>query len=119
MKLHPFLSAALSIAALVGCATTSPGPSTVPSDREVVAYVTTNWGYYDARFAFLSERRDQSVALVSVTDVECEADGGNARCNFVAQGRFEDGTILRRSMESRFQRQADGSIEMLIPVASR
>ena len=84
-----------------------------------VAPERIHWGYYDARFAFLSERRDQSVALVSVTDVECEADGGNARCNFVAQGRFEDGTILRRSMESRFQRQADGSIEMLIPVASR
>lgn len=91
----------------------------MPTDAEVVAYVTTNWSSYDRRLAFLAGRRGQSPSLVSVTDVECREDDGDAACTFVAEGRFSDGTVLRQPMESAFQRQSDGSIEMLIPVAAR
>lgn len=108
--------AALSALVLSGCATSSPTPSLVPSDREVIAYVTTHWDYYEGRFAFLSDRAGQSPSLLSVTDVECQPDDGDAMCTFTARGRFQDGMILRRSMDSLFQRQDDGSIEMLIPV---
>ena len=118
MILH-HLVAALSVCALAACATTPTVPSAIPSRKEVVDYVTTNWGYYDARFAFLSERRGQSPVLVSVTDVRCDADSGNANCTFTVQGRFGDGVVLRQPMESLFQRQTDGSIEMLIPVMAR
>ena len=116
-RFHLF-PAALSVLAVVGCATTPTEMSSVPSDREVVAYVTANWDAYDARLAFLSERRGQSPILVSVTNVECAPDGGNAKCTFDVRGRFEDGSVLTRPIESLFQRQDDGSIEMLIPVAS-
>jgi len=116
MILHPILVAGLSVLTVIGCATAPATPSPIPSDREVVAYVTANWDQYDARFAFLSERRGQSPSLVSVTNVDCAADGGDARCTFTVQGRFQDGVVLRRSLDSLFQRQADGSIEKLIPV---
>ncbi|WP_439470293.1 hypothetical protein [Brevundimonas sp.] len=110
------LLAPLSILAAAGCATAPASPSSIPSDREVAAYVQTNWAIYEGQFAFVSERRDQSAVLVSVTNVDCAAVEGDARCTFDVQGRFADGTVLKRPLESRFRRQADGSIEMLIPV---
>ena len=116
MTLHRLLPAGLSALTLVGCATAPATLSPIPSDREVIAYVTTNWDAYDARFAFLSERRGQSSSPVSVTNVECVADGGDANCTFTVQGRFQDGVVLRRSLDSLFQRQPDGSIEQLIPI---
>jgi len=118
MTLHRLLPAALFVLAPVGFATAQTAPSALPSDREVVAYVTTNWVHYDTRFAFLSGRPDQSPALVSVTKVECAADGETASCTFVVRGRFADGAVLRRAMDGHFGRRADGSIEMLIEVAA-
>ncbi len=116
MTLYRLFPAALFVLALAGCSTTSAVVSPIPSDREVVAYVTSNWSDYDAQFALLSQRQGQTAAIVSVTDVECVADDGDARCTFIVQGRFEDGVVLRQPMESYFQRQGDGSIEELIPV---
>jgi hypothetical protein len=110
------LLASLSVLAAAGCATAPGSPSSIPSDREVAAYVTTNWQNYQGRFAFLSERRGESPTLVSVRNIECAAVNGDAECTFDVQGRFADGTVLKRPLESRFRRQADGSIEMLIPV---
>ncbi len=49
-------------------------------------------------------------------NVECVAERGDASCTFIVQGRFRDGVVLRRSLDSLFRRQADGSIEQLIPV---
>ena len=112
------LPVALSALA-TACATAPVEPSPIPSDREVIAYVTTNWGYFDARFAFLSDRRDQSPALVSVTDVDCTPEEGHARCTFAVSGRFADGVVLRQPMGSHFRREPDGSIEMLIEVVRR
>lgn len=110
------LPVAITMLALTGCATGPSVPSPVPSDREVVAYVRANWDAYDARLAFLSGRRGQSPTLVSVSNVECAPDGSDARCTLDVEGRFEDGTVVKRAIESLFQRQTDGSIEMLIPV---
>lgn len=119
MFLHHRLSAALFILALAGCATAPAEPSPIPSDREVVAFVMATWDHYDARFAFLSDRRGQSSAPLSVTNVECGPDGDDAKCTFVVRGRFGDGVVVTQPMESFFQRQSDGSIEVLIPVAYR
>lgn len=119
MAFSRILAAALAALALSSCATAQPGPSTLPSDAEVVTYVTTNWNYYSGRFAWLSDRREASSTLLSVKDVECREDAGHAKCAFVAEARFEDGRILRQPMDSAFGRQADGSIEMLIQVVSR
>lgn len=110
---------ALAALALASCATAQPGLSTLPSDTEVVTYVTTHWNYYSARFAWLSDRRGASPTLLSVKSVECREAAGHAKCTFLAEGRFEDGKVLRQPMDGAFGRQADGSIEMLIPVVAR
>ncbi len=116
MALRLLLSAALSILALVGCATAPATPSPIPSDREVIAFVMATWDHYDRRFAYLSERRGQSSNPISVTNVECGPDGEDAKCTFIVKGRFGDGTVVSQPMESFFQRQPDGSIDVLIPV---
>lgn len=113
---RPLPLAVLSILALAGCATTPAVPSPIPSDREVVAFVMTTWDHFDARFAYLSDRRGQSSTPISVTNVECGPDEENAKCTLVVRGRFGDGVIVSQPMESLFQRQPDGSIEVLIPV---
>ncbi len=110
-----FLPGVLCVLALAGCAT-APGPSPIPSDREVVAFVMTSWDHYDARFAYLSERRGQSSTPISVTNVDCGPDREDAKCTFVVRARFVDGAVVSQSMESAFQRGPDGAIDVLIPV---
>ena len=110
------IPAALFILALTSCASAPPASSSVPSDREVVAYVTTTWDHYDQEFAFLSDRQGQSPIVLSVRNVECVPDGDDAKCTFVVRGRFGDGAVVSQPMESFFARRPDGSIEVLIPV---
>ena len=117
MTLSRLFPAAVSVFALAGCATAPNASSALPSNREVVAYVAANWSdSYGPLFAYLNQRPGQPVVLVSVKDVECATDDGDARCSFAVQGRFGDGSILQRPMDSAFRRRADGSIVQLIPV---
>ena len=111
------LSAALSVLALAACATAPATPSNIPSDREVVAYVGDNWDSYQSGLAYLADRRGQSPVLVSVKEVDCRAFGTDAACTLVVTGRFADGAVVSRPMDSHFRRMDDGSIEQLIPVA--
>ena len=88
----------------------------IPPDREVAAHVRANWAEYTARVAFLSGRRGQSSTLVSVSNIECVQEGYDAPCTFDVRARFEDGTVITSRVDSRYQRQFDGSLERLIPV---
>ncbi|HEY0102659.1 MAG TPA: hypothetical protein VGB60_04250 [Brevundimonas sp.] len=116
MTLHPLPLAALSVLALTGCATAPPTPSLLASDREVVAHVRANWSEHVARMAFLSGRRGQTPVLISVSKVECAPTGFNSACTFDVRARFDDGAVLTRSVDSEFQRGADGSIAKVFPV---
>lgn len=116
MTLHPRPLATVSALALAGCATAMPAPATLPSDREVLAHVRENWSEHAARMAFLSGRRGQTPVLISVSNVECAPKGFNSACIFEVRARFDDGAVLTRSVDSEFQRGADGSIAKVIPV---
>jgi hypothetical protein len=111
------LAAVVPAVAIAGCATAPTNPSPLPSDREVVAHVRANWDEHVARMAFLSGRRGEVSALISVSNVECAPRGFNAACTFDVRARFPDGAKITRSVDSEFQRGADGSIAKIFPVA--
>ena len=116
MKLRPVGLATLSVLALAGCATAPAAPSSVPSAREVIAHVRANWDQHSARMAFLSGRPREIPALISVSNVECAPEGLAAECTFDVRARFGDGAVITRSVDSRYQRLSDGSLQKLIPV---
>lgn len=118
MTLRVLFPTALSVFALTGCATAPAELSLVPSDREIVAHVRANWDQYAARMAFLSGRPREIPALISVSKVECapEDSGSSAECTFNVRARFGDGAAMTRSVDSRYVRLSNGSLQKLIPV---
>lgn len=75
-----------------------------------------HWSEHMARMAVLSGRRGETPVLISVSKVDCVPKGFNSACTFEVRARFDDGAVLSRSVDSEFQRGADGSLAKVFPV---
>lgn len=86
----------------------------LPTQAEVIEYITSHWSEWEPRFARFASRQGEAAALGVIKNVSCDYLYSTPECWAEVTARFGDGSEQTQKMFSQFERDEAGKLKEVI-----